>query len=87
MENETTIGERILFFMFVMFGNSGVFFVLSFVFSRIPNVTWLETILIPLLIMMVFAMLTIKILNLESSVTKNENRIIDLEKKIEELTK
>ena len=87
METKTTIFDRIFIGVFAMFANSGVFFALNFGFSKISNVTWLETIVIPLLITLIFAILTIKIWNLESSVTKNENRIIELEKKIEELTK
>lgn len=85
MKNKTTVGERILFITLAMFVNSGVFVLFSISFSLIPNTTFIITIFVPLFITITFAKLTYDIWNCENKNTENENRIIDLEKKIEEL--
>lgn len=86
MKNKTTVGERIVFFMFAMFINSGIFIAVNIALNTIPNFSKLISLLCALTITLYIARNTYDIWNCENKNTENENRIIDLEKKIEELT-
>lgn len=86
MKNKTTVDERILIFLFAMFIHSFVFLILFQLFAMIPNVTKFVSTMTALVIIVCFAKSTYDIWNCEYKNTENENRIIELEKKIEELT-
>ena len=87
MKTKTTIGERILFFMFAMLLNSGVFIAVNIALNTIPNFSKLVSLGCALTITLYIARNTYDIWNCQNKNTENENRIIELEKKIEELTK
>lgn len=87
MKNKTTVGKRILIFNHAIFVNSGIFIVCDLAFTAIPNFPLLLAILCALTITVYIARNTYNIWNCENKNTENENRILELEKKIEELTK
>lgn len=87
MKNKTTVDERILIFLFAIFLNSGVLIAVNIALNTIPNFSKLVSLGCALAITLYIAKNTYGIWNCEYKNTENENRIIELEKKIEELTK